>query len=57
VGYVISGRAKLELEGRTLNVKTGDSWLVPAGAKHEYTIIEPFMVVEYGSSRRGSRSG
>jgi quercetin dioxygenase-like cupin family protein len=32
VGYVISGRAKLDLEGQTLNLKAGDSWLVPAGA-------------------------
>ena len=32
VGYVISGSANLELEGQTLNLKRGDSWLVPAGA-------------------------
>ena len=46
VGYVISGRAKLELEGQTLNLKVGDSWLVPAGATHEYTITQPFTAVE-----------
>jgi quercetin dioxygenase-like cupin family protein len=46
VGYVISGSAKLELEGQTLNLKPGDSWLVPAGASHRYTIIEPFTAVE-----------
>jgi quercetin dioxygenase-like cupin family protein len=46
VGYVISGSAKLDLEGQTLNLKPGDSWLVPAGAKHQYTIIEPFTAVE-----------
>ena len=46
VGYVISGRAKLDLEGQTLNLKAGDSWLVPAGAMHQYTIIEPFTAVE-----------
>jgi quercetin dioxygenase-like cupin family protein len=34
VGYVISGSAKLDLEGQTLNLKAGDSWLVPAGATH-----------------------
>src|SRR6266508_3199632 len=32
VGYVISGSAKLDLEGQTLILKRGDSWLVPAGA-------------------------
>jgi quercetin dioxygenase-like cupin family protein len=46
VGYVISGSAKLELEGQTLVLKRGDSWLVPAGAMHQYTILEPFTAVE-----------
>jgi quercetin dioxygenase-like cupin family protein len=46
VGYVISGRAKLELEGQTLNLRAGDPWLVPAGAMHRNTIIEPFTAVE-----------
>ena len=46
VGYVISGSAKLELEGQKLNLKPGDSWLVPAGASHQYTIIEAFTAVE-----------
>ena len=36
VGYVISGGAKLELEGQSLLLKAGDSWLVPAGASHQY---------------------
>jgi quercetin dioxygenase-like cupin family protein len=46
VGYVISGRAKLDLEGQTLSLKVGDSWLVPAGAMHQYTIIETFTAIE-----------
>jgi quercetin dioxygenase-like cupin family protein len=46
VGYVISGRARLNLEGQTLSLKAGDSWLVPAGAMHQYTIIEAFTAVE-----------
>ena len=46
VGYVISGSARLDLEGQTLNLKAGDSWLVPAGATHQYTIIELFTAVE-----------
>ena len=46
VGYVISGSARLDLEGQTLNLKAGDSWLVPAGAMHQYTILEPFTAVE-----------
>jgi quercetin dioxygenase-like cupin family protein len=46
VGYAIAGSAKLELEGQTLNLHAGDSWLVPAGAMHHYTIIKPFTAVE-----------
>jgi quercetin dioxygenase-like cupin family protein len=46
VGYVISESAKLDLEGQTLILKRGDSWLVPAGAMHQYTIIDPFTAVE-----------
>ena len=46
VGYVISGSARLDLEGQTLNLKAGDLWLVPAGAMHQYTIINPFTAVE-----------
>ena len=46
VGYVIAGSAELDIEGQTLNLKRGDSWLVPAGAMHQYRIIEPFTAVE-----------
>lgn len=46
IGYVISGSAKLDLGGQTLKLKAGDSWLVPAGAMHQYTIIDPFTAVE-----------
>jgi quercetin dioxygenase-like cupin family protein len=46
VGYVISGEAKLEMEGQTLHLKPGDSWLVPAEASHKYTILETFGAVE-----------
>jgi quercetin dioxygenase-like cupin family protein len=46
VGYVISGSAKLELEGQTLHLKAGDSWLVPAGANHQYTVTESFKAIE-----------
>lgn len=46
VGYVLSGRAELTLEGQTLTLEPGDSWLVPAGAEHDYRITEPFTAVE-----------
>jgi mannose-6-phosphate isomerase-like protein (cupin superfamily) len=46
VGYVISGKAELEIEGQTVRLEPGDSWLVPAGARHSYRILEPLTAVE-----------
>ena len=46
VGYVIQGRAELELDGARLMLKPGDSWLVPKEAIHRYRIVEPFVAVE-----------
>jgi len=46
VGYVIEGSAELELEGQTVHLKAGDSWVVPKGADHTYRIKERFKAVE-----------
>jgi quercetin dioxygenase-like cupin family protein len=46
VGYVIQGRAELEIEGQTVLLEPGDSWAVPKGAVHAYKILEPFTAVE-----------
>ena len=46
VGYVIRGKARLHLEGQTVNLNEGDSWVVPEGAEHTYEILEPFVAVE-----------
>ncbi|GJD50365.1 hypothetical protein OPKNFCMD_3104 [Methylobacterium crusticola] len=46
VGYVVAGRAELVLEGQTVRLEPGDSWLVPAGAQHTYRILETFTAVE-----------
>ncbi len=46
VGFVVSGRARLELAGQTLVLEPGDSWLVPAGSEHSYEILEAFTAVE-----------
>ncbi len=46
VGYVISGRAELELEGQTVTLEKGSSWVVPKGASHTYRILEDFTAVE-----------
>jgi len=46
VGYVIEGRAELELEGQKVILSKGDSWVVPKGSKHSYRILDRFTAVE-----------
>ncbi len=46
VGYVISGRAELTLEGQTVKLEPGSSWIVPKGAEHSYHFLETFTAVE-----------
>ena len=46
VGYVLSGQAELVVEGQTVMLEPGDSWLVPAGAEHAYRILTEFTAVE-----------
>ncbi len=46
VGYVVSGRATLTLEGQTVTLQAGSSWIVPKGAEHSYRIEEAFTALE-----------
>ncbi len=46
IGYVIKGRAELYLEGQTILLEPGDSWVIPKGSRHTYKILEPFTAVE-----------
>jgi quercetin dioxygenase-like cupin family protein len=46
VGYVLDGRAELHLEGQTVILEPGDSWVVPRGANHTYRILDTFTAVE-----------
>jgi quercetin dioxygenase-like cupin family protein len=46
VGYVLKGHAELTLEGQTVRLEAGDSYVVPQGAEHSYRILETFSAVE-----------
>ena len=46
VGYVLSGQAELRVEGQTVTLEPGDSWLVPAGVEHSYRILSEFSAIE-----------
>ncbi|MDB5361196.1 MAG: cupin protein [Rhodospirillales bacterium] len=45
-GYVIAGRAELRIEGQTVMLEPGSSWIVPKEARHSYRILEDFTAVE-----------
>jgi quercetin dioxygenase-like cupin family protein len=46
VGFVLEGRAELRIEGQTVLVEPGDSWVVPRGSAPTYKILETFTAVE-----------
>lgn len=46
VGYALKGRAELQVEGQTLLLEAGDCWVIPRGARHSYSIVEPFTAIE-----------
>ncbi len=46
VGFVVSGRAELHIEGQMVLLEPGDSWVVPKGTSHTYRILEAFTAVE-----------
>ena len=46
VGFVVSGRAELTIEGQTIVLEPMNSWVVPKGAEHSYRILEEFTAVE-----------
>ncbi len=46
VGYVLSGRAELTLEGQTVKLEPGSSWIVPKDAEHSYRFLETFTAIE-----------
>jgi len=46
VACVLSGQAELRIEGQTVTLEPGDTWLVPAGIEHSYRILSEFSLVE-----------
>ncbi len=43
---MIQGRAERRLEGQTVLLELGDSWVVSRGASHAYKILDAFTTVE-----------
>ncbi|MEJ7616667.1 MAG: cupin domain-containing protein [Pyrinomonadaceae bacterium] len=55
VAYVLEGRLKITIDGRTIEVARGDSYCVPEGAPYSLEVLEEATVVEATSpSDRGA---
>ncbi len=46
VGLVLKGSFELDLDGETVKLHSGDSWLIPEGATHRYRILEHLVAIE-----------
>ncbi|GGK26756.1 cupin [Deinococcus malanensis] len=46
LGYVISGRVELTVDGQSVMLEAGDSYRVPSGAEHVYRVLETLTAVE-----------
>ena len=49
IGYVISGRAEVMIDGEAAMLTPGTSWVVPRGVEHTYEIMETFTAIECNS--------
>ena len=52
IGYCVSGAVELEVEGEKRVCRAGSAWIIPGGANHEATAIEPSVLVEAFSPLR-----
>ena len=46
VGFVVEGEIRLMLSGGEVTLSAGDSWLVPAGAEHQYQVLKRTVAIE-----------
>lgn len=45
-GYLVKGKIKLHIENESRILQPGDSWCVPANARHRAEIIEDSVAIE-----------
>ena len=45
-GYLVSGKIRLYMDGKTLDCASGDSWCIAGNAEHGAEIIEDAIAVE-----------
>ncbi len=45
-GYVVRGRVRFVIDGEVRELRAGDGYLVPGGASHEVTALEPSVCID-----------
>jgi quercetin dioxygenase-like cupin family protein len=51
-GYLVRGRMRLFIGGESRELESGDSWCVPANARHRAEIVEDSIAIEVFSPPR-----
>jgi len=51
-GIMISGRLRFKVDGKIMDVESGDSWCLPGGVEHSAEALEDSVVVEVFSPVR-----
>lgn len=46
LGYVVSGRVEIHVGDSVITCGAGDSYLVPEGAEHKYTVLDDLTAIE-----------
>ena len=52
IGYVVRGRVRFDIGGEARELRAGDGYLVPGGASHEVTALEPSVCIDIFSPVR-----
>jgi quercetin dioxygenase-like cupin family protein len=51
-GYLISGKLRFEISGKSIEAESGDSWCIPANISHSAEAMEDSLLIEVFSPVR-----
>ncbi len=57
LGYVVEGRALLEIDGQKLMLEPGDCVVLPRGGRRRFSVVEPLTLIESPMLPPSARSG
>jgi quercetin dioxygenase-like cupin family protein len=51
-GYLVSGRARMQIEDKAVDLTPGDCWMIPGNVPHEATALEDAVFIDIFSPPR-----